>query len=109
MNLLKPEILYKVHENDDCDKFQNIIRYLYYKGTDLIPLQIVERNFPFDINTNNLPIIYYNNNKIEGLVNIIHYYEKLLNLTNILHDSTEFCTKNPNYRINDRSTHKNIR
>ena len=46
---------------------------------------------------------------IEGLTNIVSYYEQILNISNILVNANEFCVKNPNYRINDRSIHKNIK
>jgi len=103
---MKPFTLYKVHENDDCDKFQNVVRYLYYKGFDIRPLQIIERNIPADIT--HLPTIIHNYNNIEGLNSIVLYYEKLLGMTNVLNNATDFCLKNPNYRINDRSTHKKL-
>lgn len=104
---MKPNLLYKIHGNPDCDKLQDITRYLYYRGFDLRPIQIIERSIPSNITT--LPTILINGNNISGLNNIILYYEKALNTKNLLVESDRFCELNPNYKITDKSTHRNIR
>ena len=104
---MKPDILYKIHDNDDCDKLQNIVRYLYAMDiADIRPKTIIERNFP--LNITQLPTIHIFGFTIFGLQNITSYYEKLLNQTNLLVKSTEFANLNPNYRINQKYTHKQI-
>lgn len=103
---MKPNLLYKIHGNPECDKLQSITRYLYYKGFDLRPVQIIERSFPSYIKT--LPTIQINDVSISGLNNIVQYYEKILNIQNLLLESNKFCKLNPNYKITDKASHKMI-
>ncbi|QKF94545.1 hypothetical protein QKU48_gp1087 [Fadolivirus algeromassiliense] len=103
---MKPNLLYKIHGNFECDQLQNITRYLYYMGYDLRPNQIIERSFPSDIKV--LPTIIINNYPLSGLNNIVDYYEKMLGIQNLLTNANKFCELNPNYKITDKSTHKKI-
>jgi hypothetical protein len=34
--------LFKTHENVDCEKLQDIVRYLFYLGYDFRPTYIIE-------------------------------------------------------------------
>src|ERR1700742_1724837 len=100
---MKPIILYKIHENSDCAKFLDIVRYLYTIGYDIRPLNIIERNIPSHII--NLPSIEFNNIIINGLNNIIKFYERILKIDNLMEKTENFILLNPNYRISDNSTH----
>lgn len=100
----KPNILYKIHENENCYKLQDITRFLYAYGIDIRPLQIYEKNFPTNIVI--FPSIFIDNKLIIGIDNIVNYYEKLFNINNLLSNSLNFCQNNPKFRINDKSTHK---
>ena len=105
---MKPSILYKTHENDDCDTLQSIVRYMYaIKIGDIRPLSIIERNMPLNIKV--LPtIVFYNGYTIEGLNNIVKYYEMSTNTLNLIDKANKFMELNPNYRITNNSTHKQI-
>lgn len=104
---MNPQILFKQHDNIDCDTLLNISRYLYAKyKIDIRPSMIIERNFPQDIKV--LPSILINNKLIEGINNIVIYYENFLKLNDLKNLSAIFCKNNPNYRITDLSTHKKI-
>lgn len=104
---MKAEILFKVHEDEDCEKFLWMVRYLYCKyGIDIRPLSIKERLFPTDIN-NIIPSIVIFNTYIIGLASIVDLYERTFNISNLLDRSENFRKKNPEYRITDLSTHRN--
>ena len=47
-------------------------------------------------------------NLISGLPNIIAYYEKLLNESDLINRAERFAQKNPNYRINQKYTREGI-
>lgn len=106
---MKPFILYKVHENADCDILQSIVRYLYaIKVGDIRPISIVERNMPPNIKV--LPtIVFQNGYTLEGINNIANYYEKLSNTSNLINKSVAFCQQNPDFRINNNYTQKNLK
>ena len=100
--------MYKVHDNEDCEDLLNLTRYLYYKGIDIRPLNVQEREFPTNV-VNNLPVVILMGKMIiYGLDKIVLYYEKTLKMNNLLEDSKAFNEKNPNYRITDKSTWKNL-
>lgn len=94
---MKPYVLYKIHDNRDYDMLRNIVRYMYAKNiADMWPKMIIERCFSSYMII--LPAIVINGYTIQGINNIIDYYEK----------SIEFEKMNPNYTISQKSTHKNI-
>ena len=104
---IKPLILYKIHEDDNCDKFLNIVRFLYAHGYDIRPHNVIERNFPDNITV--LPTIITNNHSlIIGIDNITTFYENLLDMSDLAQLADTFCIQNPNFRISDPSTHKNL-
>ena len=105
---MKPSLLYKVHENEDCDTLQSIVRYAFViHNMDIRPISIMERCMPNNITK--LPtIMLINGCKLEGLNEIVNHYEKLMNVTNLIEKSNLFNKLNPNYRITDNSTHKKI-
>lgn len=106
---LRPQTLYKVHGLPDCDTLQIIARYLYAKGINTRPITIIERSFPSNILETDLPIIVYPNNlKLIGLTNIVNYYEIQFNITNLIDKAQKFNENNPDYKMTDRSTHKNL-
>ena len=100
------DCLFKVHENDDCDILLKIVRFLYYKGIDIRPDVVIERNMPNYITV--LPSAKINNELYRGLNSIINYFESTYNLQNIQQKALYFDSLNPYYRITDYSTHKNI-
>ena len=105
---MKPLILYKIHENKDCDILQSIVRYMYaIKNLDIRPISVIERNMPLYIT--HLPTIIFNGYKLEGLDNIVTYYEKLTNTSNLIENANTFNKLNSEYRITDNSTHKNLK
>ena len=73
------------------------------------PVAIVERSFPKNINQNELPIIVINECTLVGLKAIVSYYEKELDIDDLINKSTEFMKLNPKYQISDKSTHKNLK
>jgi len=90
------------------------------------PVAIVERSFPKNINQNELPIIVINQCTFEcsfltlcgptcrcctlvGLKAIVSYYEKELDIDDLINKSTGFMKLNPRYQISDKSTHKNLK
>lgn len=105
---MKPTILYKVHENNDCDVLQSIVRYMYAtKIGDIRPISIIERSMPLNIKI--LPTIVFSNGyMLEGLNNIAKYYEMTTNISNLIEKANKFVQLNPDYRITDQSTHKKI-
>ena len=105
---MKAKILYKIHENEECDILQSIVRYLYAATvTDIRPTSIIERNFPLNINV--LPtIVFVNGTVLEGLDKIIKYYELVTGVSNLKEKAITFNELNPDYRINDNSTHKKV-
>lgn len=105
---MKPQILYKNHDNNDCNILQNIVRYLFATyNIDIRPIAIIERNIPKSINI--LPTIIINNTTIPGINNIANYYEQMFNISDIITKSTLFSNLNPDYRITDNSTQRNIK
>ena len=101
--------LFKTHENADCEKLQDIIRYLFYLGYDFRPTYIIERNFPSTVKI--IPTLVINNNnqycqEYIGLNEIIKYLEITTQKLNLLNEALKFAKNNPNYRIHDISTHK---
>jgi hypothetical protein len=77
-----------------------IVRYLHSLGYhDSIPKMIIERNYP--VNVIELPTLFVDNEYFYGLTNIILYYEKKYNITNLLEKSIKFNEENPNYKIRD--------
>lgn len=106
--IYKPKLLYKTHENPNCEKLLSFSRYLYHLGYDIRPYQVWEANFPAHITQ--LPtIILCNNVKLEGLNQIVNYYEKLFNMSNLLNNALNFIEKNPRYRITDKASHRTIK
>lgn len=107
---MRPQTLYKIHGLRACDLLQTITRYLYAIDIDARPINIIERNFPYNIKPESLPIIVYSNGfTIIGLTNIIKYYESMYKISNLMEKSMEFEKNNPNYKITDKATHKNIK
>lgn len=103
----KPNLLYKTHENLDCEKLLSVSRYLYYLGYDIRPYQVWEANFPMYITQ--LPtLVLCNNVKLEGLKQIVYYYENLFNINDLLEKALKFISMNPRYRITDKASHKRI-
>ena len=105
---MKALLLYKNHDNKNCETLQSVVRYLYAaKIADIIPNNIIEKNFPDGLRI--LPTIVLDDRiTIEGLPNIINYYENLLNIQNLANKAIQFNELNPNYRIKDKSTHKKM-
>ena len=57
---MKGLVLYKNHDNKDCETFQSTVRYLYVtKIADIIPNNSVEKNFPDNLGI--LPTIVLEN------------------------------------------------
>jgi hypothetical protein len=105
---MRPQTLYKIHGQKECDQLQIITRYIHYMGYDMRPITIIERCMPNNINV--LPSIVMSNGEfIEGLQNIINKYETQFNIANLLENALNFNVKNPDYKITDRSTHTNIK
>lgn len=103
---MKADVLYKIHDHIDCAVLMNIARYLYYHGIDITPHSICEKNFPCNITI--LPTMRFKQRYVVGLVEIVNLYESLYHITNLINKTMLFVSYNPKYRINDRSTHKNI-
>lgn len=104
--MVKAEILYKIHENEDCEKFLWIVRYFYkIHGIDIRPLNIFERLFPDEIR-DTVPSIRIYNRYLIGLDKIVDFYERVFNIQNLLEKSGEFRKNNAEYRITDSSTHR---
>ncbi len=87
---MRSSTLYKTHENEDCDTLQSLVRYLYAANLgDIRPITIIERSMPTNITQ--LPtIILKNGTKIEGIADIITYYENLTKTTNLLAKAKKF-------------------
>ena len=102
----KPKILHKIHENYNCNNFHLVVKYLYANGVDIRPEIIFEKNFPENIKI--FPTIFIENEYIEGLENILEYYEKKLNFDKLLFKATLFSINNPYYQISDKATHKKL-
>ena len=104
---MKAQFLFKIHDDGDCDKLQNVVRYLFAMNiADIRPINIIERLFPENITV--LPSMMIDQNNICGLPNIIAYYERLLHESDLVNRAEKFALKNPNYRINQKYTHKEI-
>ncbi len=105
---MKPSILYKQHDNDDCDTLQVIVRYMYANQIgDIRSDSIVERCMPANISV--LPTICFKNGRtLEGLDAIVNYYESLTKITNLVEKANTFVKLNPDYRITDKATHKKL-
>ena len=105
---MKPSILYKQHDNDNCDTLQSIVRYMYANQIgDIRPSSIVERCMPASISV--LPTISFENGyKLEGLDAIVNYYEKVTKIANLVDKTNNFAKLNPDYRITDKATHKKL-
>ena len=106
MLMYRPIMLYKVHEDPDCEELLNITRYLYYKNIDLRPINVQEKLFPSNVFI--LPTIIYNKIQVSGVENIVYLYQKLTGMGNLRQKAHKFVELNPNYRIMDKSTHKNL-
>lgn len=113
--LYKDYTLYKRHENKDCQKLLDVVRYLYYKGFDFRPRTIIER-------WNNAPL-YHNNTEynqeytiipptinithegdacwLYGLNSIVELFERLSGIMYLLEKSENFMKLNPRFRIVD--------
>lgn len=96
--MIRPSRLYKDHGGEDCVTMLKIVRFLHWKGVDIRPLEIHERNFPSSITI--LPTIIINGTHIEGLNNIATYYESVFNVSELITKSIGFDLNNPNYRCN---------
>ena len=105
---MKANILYKVHENEDCSIFLYTVRYIFAKyKIDIRPTNIIERNMPANITK--LPTISVNSKLIEGIDNIIKYYESLLKINNLKEKAIKFNHDNPEYRMTLQDNHfKNV-
>lgn len=79
MKKLKPFLLYKINENNDCIFFLQIIQYLFSQGIDCRPENIIDKDFPDKIN-NIVPSIQIKNKLIIGLPNIIEYFSNNLDI-----------------------------
>ena len=93
------------NENTDCDLLQYLVRYLYTKNIEIRPKNIIERNFPLQIKGIVPSILTKDGKYILGLINIIDYYNKILNRTDLMDKAKKFRKINPEYRIKDKSTH----
>ena len=105
--VLKPIKLFKIDDNEDCEKLLNLTRYLYSEGYDITPHSVIERNFPKTI-TKIPTAILRNNFFLFGYEDFISYYESILSTYNLDGKAKKFVELNNNYLINDISTHKNI-
>ncbi|AYV81408.1 MAG: hypothetical protein Harvfovirus32_4 [Harvfovirus sp.] len=104
---MNPLILFKKHEIPECETLLSITRYLWYKNIDVRPKNVIERNFPQKIKI--LPTIVLPNKEIiEGLDNIVNFYEQLFEIDNLENNALLFIKNNPNFRISDMSTHKKM-
>lgn len=106
INYFMRPVLYKIHDDENCEDLLNLRRYLHYKGVDIRPINIIERDFPSHINGVLPTIVFFNGLTLYGLANILTYYENVLKVTNLYEDSNKFIQDNPNYRITDNSTYK---
>ncbi len=96
--------LFKVHENSDCIILQDITRYIYYSsGISVFPTRIIERYIPVHYK---LPTLVFDNGiTLNGLSEIVPFFEKTYNISDIVIKATKFSKKYPSYRIRDISTH----
>lgn len=78
----KAKILYKIKDNIYCSQFEKVILYLFDKGINICPKKIMTKKLPNYLGV--VPTIVFENETIIGLENIIIYYEKLLNIDNLL-------------------------
>lgn len=104
--MIKSSLLYKQHENPDCDQLLKVVRYLYSIGYDTMPSLIIERNFPSHITV--LPTIIIGQNYYVGIDNIVKYYEQTLKIDDLVNKANIFAQNNPNYRARQKATQKNI-
>lgn len=98
---LNDQILFKVHENDECTKLLSVVRYLYFCGIDVRPKMVIERNFPGYIKT--VPTVVISNRCWTGLKEIVVLYERIFKIENLLEKSIKFSEERPNYRIGNSS------
>ena len=106
---MRPKLLYKIHELEDCDTLQRITKYLYALNIDVRPISIIERSFPKNIDPVTLPTILIENGQmVTGLNAIVDHYEKILGLSDLINKSNQFMNLNPRYQISDKASHKNI-
>lgn len=107
-NMAIEGILFKKHENEDCETLLNVVRYLYSIGYDVRTSSICDHNIPNYITV--LPTIAFSNNQLlVGLSQIVNYYETTFGLTNVIELANKFAINNPDYRMTDRSTHKDLK
>lgn len=99
-------ILYKDHDdNVDSGSFisQCIVRYAWkILKYDIKPDQIVERNFPTEINKN-IPSVYDLETKQYhlGKQAVLDYFCNKLNEPTVVKDAMDWYQNNKNYRIQD--------
>ena len=100
--LFKPPV-----SKGDSEITQQIVRYVYKKfNKDIRPTNIIEREYPADINGKLPSILLWNDDDEEkqyiiGGQNVIKWYESIINVTNLTNAAIHWCQQNPNYRIND--------
>lgn len=74
---------------------------------DIRPSSIIERSMPVDIKV--LPtVVLGGRSTLEGLTAIVSYYEKSTGCYGLVEKSDKFAKANPDYRITDKATHKNL-
>lgn len=100
--LKKPFLLYKIHDNNDCNTLQKIVRFLYVHGIDFRPIAIIERDFPPSIQEYPT-IVDYDNVLYNGLDEIVQYVQRKTGKKNIVEKAIEFHEKNPEYRITEHN------
>jgi Endonuclease/Exonuclease/phosphatase family len=107
--MIKYTLFKEPESKDDSLITQDIVRYVYCKfRNDIRPTNIIERDYPADIN-NQLPsiLVWKVNSEEEeeeyimGGDNVIEWFENTLNIPNLVNAATNWAEDNPNYRIND--------
>jgi hypothetical protein len=86
--MIKSSILFKKHENPDCDQLLHVINYLQSVGYDAVPSMIIEHNFPKYITV--LPTAIIGANSYFGIESIVNYFEKTLGLDNLMDKSNKY-------------------
>lgn len=89
--------LFKVHENDDCEKLLAITRYLHSLGHNVRPKYVQERMFP--PNTVLPTIILSDGTILQGIDCIIEKYESVFGVYDLCRKAEDFIKVNPKYRI----------
>lgn len=107
MNILRPYKLFKIHENSECENLMNLTRYLYSEGYDIRPFNIQERDFPYYI-VKVPTAIFPNGMVLSGYPDFVNYYQKIFCINDLDSKMIEFTSQNGEYRIFDKSTHKNM-